>query len=112
MTAMSQFDSPWKEVLQHFFPAFMQFFFSDAHRAIDWGRGYESLDKELQQIVHEAELGVRLADKLFKVWLQDGQETWVLIHVELQNQRDGAFAERMYIYNYRIYDRHRRRVAS
>jgi hypothetical protein len=110
--ALSDFDSPWKEVLDHFFPAFLQFFFADAHQEINWSRGYESLDKELQQIVHEAELGLRLADKLFKVWLKDGQETWVLIHVELQYQRDSAFAERMYIYNYRLYDRHRRRVVS
>jgi len=90
----------------------MLFFFPDAHRAIDWSRGYEALDKELQQIMHEAELGIRLADKLFKVWLEDGKETWILIHVEVQSQRDEMLAERMYIYNYRIYDLHRRRVVS
>jgi hypothetical protein len=109
---MSEFDSPWKDALGYFFPVFLKFFFPDAHEGIDWSRGHESLDKELQQIMHEAELGVRLADKLFKVWLKDGQETWILIHLELQNQRDAIFAERMYIYNYRIYDLHRRRVAS
>jgi hypothetical protein len=36
-----------------------------AHAAIDWTRNYESLDKELQQIVSDSELGLRLADKLF-----------------------------------------------
>jgi hypothetical protein len=53
-----------------------------------------------------------LADKLFKIWLKDGQEAWILIHVEIQNQRDPAFAERMFVYNYRIYDRHRQPVIS
>ena len=65
---MSDFDNPWKDVLEHFFRQFLEFFFADAHAAIDWSRRYESLDKELQQIVSESELGLRLAAKLFKVW--------------------------------------------
>ncbi len=109
---MSDFDNPWKDVLEHFFRHFLAFFFPEAHTAIDWTRNYESLDKELQQIVSESELGLRLADKLFKVWLKDGQEAWILVHVEIQNQRDPGFAERMFVYNYRIYDRHRRPVIS
>jgi len=109
---MSDFDNPWKDVLEHFFRHFLAFFFADAHAAIDWSRNYESLDKELQQIVSESELGLLLADKLFKVWLKDGQEAWILNHVEIQNQRDPGFAERMFVYNYRIYDRHRKPVIS
>ena len=65
---------------------FVQFFFPDVHADLDWSRGYESLDKELQQIVREGELGPRLADKLFKVWPKDSVELWLLIHVEVQNQ--------------------------
>jgi hypothetical protein len=66
---MSDFDNPWKEVLEHFFRDFLALLFPEAHVAIDWSRNYEALDKELQQIVSESELGLRLADKLFKVWL-------------------------------------------
>src|SRR3954453_23206794 len=109
---MGDFDNPWKEGVEHFFAQFLAYFFPDAYAAIDWSRRYESLDKELQQIVSESELGLRLADKLFKVWLQNGQEAWILIHVEIQNQRVPAFAERMFVYNYRIYDRHRQPVIS
>lgn len=109
---VSDFDNPWKDVLEHFFREFLAFFFPEVHSAIDWSREYETLDKELQQIVSESELGPRLADKLFKVWLKDGREAWILIHVEVQNQRDPEFAERMFVYNYRIYDRHRRTVIS
>jgi hypothetical protein len=46
---MTDFDSPWKEALEHYFPQFMAFFFPHAHGDIDWARGYEFLDKELQQ---------------------------------------------------------------
>ncbi len=47
-----------------------------------------------------------------RVWRQDGAEAWVLVHVEVQSQAEADFAERMYIYNYRLFDRFRRRVAS
>ena len=76
---MSDFDNPWKDVLEHFFHLFLAFFFPEAHAAIDWARNYESLDKELQQIVSESELGLRLADKLFKVWLKEGDEIEIQI---------------------------------
>ena len=64
---MSDYDSPWKEMLEGYFPAFMAFFFPAAHADIDWALGYESLDTELAQIVRDAALGRRLADKLVKV---------------------------------------------
>jgi len=109
---MSEFDSPWKELLEIFLEPFLGFFFADVHADLDWDRGYESLDKELQQIVREAELGPRLADKLFRVWPKNGPELWLLVHVEVQNQVDEHFGERMYVYNYRIFDRFRRGVVS
>jgi hypothetical protein len=63
-------------------------------------------------VVREAELGRRYVDKLVKVWTLDGVERWVLIHVEVQTTRDAEFPLRMYVYNYRIFDRYNRRVAS
>jgi len=109
---VSEYDSPWKEAVERFLAWFLEFFFPDVFRGIDWSRGYESLDKELQQIVREGEVGLRLADKLFKVWRLDGEEAWVLIHVEVQNQAEEQFGERMYVYHYRIFDRFRRPVVS
>jgi hypothetical protein len=67
----TDFDSPWKEALDLYFKAFMAFFFPLAHADIDWKRGYEMLDKELQKIVPQAEQGRRLVDKLVKVWELD-----------------------------------------
>jgi hypothetical protein len=109
---MTDYDSPWKEILDAYFEAFLAFFFAQAHAEIDWSRGYESLDKEFQQIMREAELGRRWADKLVKVWRRSGAEVWVLIHVEIQSDAEADFAERMYVYNYRIFDTYRREVAS
>lgn len=65
----ANFDSPWKDILTNYFEDFMAFFFPQAHRAIDWSKPYQFLDTELQQIVRDAELGKRIADKLVQVWL-------------------------------------------
>src|SRR6266852_493341 len=64
------------------------------------------------RISPKAAVGRRYADKLFKVWLKDGQEAWILIHVEVQSQHDDEFPERMFVYHYRLYDRYRRPVVS
>ncbi|MHC5780070.1 hypothetical protein [Nostoc sp.] len=38
--------------------------------------------------------------------------TWLLVHLEIQSQSEFDFSERMFTYNYRIYDRYKRPVAS
>jgi hypothetical protein len=96
IAARDDYDSPWKEALERYFPAFMALGFPEAYAGIDWARGYEFLDKELQPVVRDAELGRRLADKLIKVWRVDGEEAWVLIHLEVQGQVETGFAKRMF----------------
>ena len=106
------FDSPWKEALQIFLRDFHAFFFADIHDDIDWARGYEALDKEFQQIIRRAELGKSLADKLFKVWLLDGRERWLLIHVEVQGKYEAEFPERMFNYNMAAHQLYNQTVVS
>ncbi len=84
------YDSPWKDILERYFAQFMAFFFPEAYADIDWSKGYESLDTELQQIVRDAESGKRLADKLIKVHRRDGVEQIVLIHIEIQGEADAV----------------------
>jgi len=84
----------------------MAFFFAVIHNDIDWSRGYEFMDKELEKIVRDARSGRRYADKLVKVYLPDGRETCLMIHIEIQGYRDRTFPLRMYVYNYRIFDRY------
>ena len=108
----ADYDNPWKEALSLYFQPFMAFFFPEIDANINWSRGYEFLDKEFQQVVRDAEMGLREADKLVKVWRGDGVEVWVLIHIEIQSQATSDFAERMYVYNYRIFDMYRRSVVS
>src|SRR5579883_106923 len=108
----SEFDTAWKEALEWFFEPFLAFFFPPVHGGIDWNRGYEFMDKELQQVVPEAATGRGTVDKLVKVWTPAGQEAWVLIHIEVQSQHDASFAERMYVYNHRLRDKYGRMPVS
>jgi hypothetical protein len=111
-TPRTDYDSFWKEALDRYFERFMAFVFPRAHAEIDWTRGYEMLDKELQPIVRQAKRGRRYVDKLVKVWLESGQERWILIHVEVQTGKEGEFPKRMVVYNHRLFDRYDREVIS
>ena len=108
----SDYDSPWKEALAQYLPDAFALFFPDVYAQIDWGRGYALLDKELQQVSRDADLGRRLADTLVQVWRRDGSDAWVLIHIEVQGQPERDFARRMFVYYYRIFDRYQRPIMS
>lgn len=106
------YDSPWKDAVEHYFPEFMAFYFPAAYIEIDWTKEQVFLDQELRAVVQDAELGKRFVDKLIRVTLQNGVENWIYIHIEVQGTKQTEFAERMFVYNYRLYDRYRRPIAS
>jgi predicted transposase YdaD len=108
----TEFDSPWKEIIESFFPQFMEFFVPDAENDIDWNKEIKFLNTEFQQITKNSKIGRRHIDKLIEVTLKDDLKRWVLIHVEVQAGREADFSERMFVYNYRIYDRYRIPVTS
>ncbi len=99
-------DKLWKGIFEDFFPEAIAFFFPDFTNLIDWPKGFEMLDKEQQQIFPESEESHRRVDILTKVWLVSGLEQWILIHIEVQGYYDENFAQRMFIYFYRLTDRY------
>ncbi len=111
-TNRDEYDSPWKEGIEKYFKEFMEFYFPQIASEIDWDKGYEFLDKELQGIVRDAKISRRHADKLIKVCSCKGEEFYVLIHVEIQSDKDIQFSKRMYIYNYRFFDKYYLPVTS
>jgi hypothetical protein len=108
----NDFDGPWKEVLDLYLEDAIALFFADAHRDIDWSRGYEGLETELQQVAPEGERGAQAVDKLIKVFLRDGTDAWVLIHLEVQSQQETSFEQRMFRYHARLYDHFRQEIVS
>ena len=105
-------DTLWKGILEDFVEEFIQFFFPDLIAAIDWAKPMIALDKELQQLSVENKSKKRLADKLFKVFLQDGTEQWILIHVEAQGYHDEDLPKRMFQTFYRLQDRYQKPIVS
>lgn len=112
LSQSSDQDSAWKELLDAYLPAFIKFFFPPIYPEIDWKRGYEARDKDLAQILPTDSTGRLLADKLFKVWLLEGQEIWLLIHIEIQAQASQKFNRRVFVYNYRLMNAHGVEVVS
>ncbi|MBK1990943.1 DUF4351 domain-containing protein [Sphaerospermopsis aphanizomenoides BCCUSP55] len=108
----ANYDESWKEALNEYFESFLFFFFPQIHELIDWKESPQPLDKELQEITASSETEKRIADKLYKVWLLDKQQIWILIHVEVQSHYDVDFAERMFIYHYRAFDLYHNKVLS
>ena len=105
-------DSAWKELLDAYLPAFIKFFFPPIYPEIDWKQGYEARDKDLAKILAADTSGRLLADKLFKVWLMEGQEIWLLIHIEIQVQGSQKFNRRVFVYNYCLMNAHGVEVVS
>lgn len=102
--------------MEEIFADLLRFIFPDADQVYNMDRGFEYLDKELAEMdpQPDEEKDTRFADKLVKVFHRDGEEEWVLLHVEVQadTSKRVEFSERMYTYFARIRDRHRGKPVS
>ncbi|MEM6967677.1 MAG: hypothetical protein AAF573_23140, partial [Bacteroidota bacterium] len=103
-------DDLWKGIIEELFKDFMIYFFPNHYHQIDFEKGFEFLDKELRGILPDSENKNRRVDKLVKVWLKDGREEWLLIHIEVQGYQDADFDYRVYHSYYRIRDKYNKRV--
>ena len=100
----AEYDAAWKHALEHYLQPFLELLFPAVHDVIDWREPPEVHDRELARLTRKAAEGRRHVDLLVKVRLKSGVDCWVLVHVEVQSQKQDGFAERMYVYNYRIFD--------
>jgi hypothetical protein len=108
----TQYDAAWKSAMDAFLRPFIELMFPDLARQIDWTVEPKSLDTELQPLLPESQSGEMRADRLVEVtWLEGGTRL-VLLHVEVQAQRDPDLALRMFRYHYRIFDRFGRHPVS
>jgi predicted transposase/invertase (TIGR01784 family) len=111
---MKRNDLLWKGVLEDLFDDFLRFFYPDAEDIFDFNRVFEYLDKELDQLFPPEAVGpsARYVDKLVKVFTRDGNEEWILVHVEVQGYTDRDFAKRMFQYYSRIFDQYDRPITA
>jgi len=56
----TDYDSPWKDILEIYFQSALELCFPQIARHINWSKGVQLLSKEFQKIVRRSELGVPL----------------------------------------------------
>lgn len=99
----SDFDGAWKDLIERRLAEILEQFFPKIHCEIDWTRPIEFLDQELLELLPEGSSTERRVDKLVKVFLKNGEEKWLLIHLEVQSFKEEALPERVYHYNHTIH---------
>lgn len=107
-----QYDSPWKEALEEYFPESLALCFPHIHADIDWTHSYTFLDKELEKVTRHGAVTHQSVDKLVQVQRLSGEERWVLLHIDVQSQHETAFDKRLFQYNYRLFDRYDKQVVT
>ena len=97
-------DQIFKNIIEAFFREFMQLFFASIAAQIDFST-VEFLRKEY---FTDVQLGKRRAmDLVVKVRLLNGEERFILIHVEFESKRPGRmFARRMFKYMCQLFLRY------
>ncbi|WP_338788297.1 hypothetical protein [Metabacillus sp. FJAT-53654] len=106
------YDGLWKKLIYELFEEFVLFFATDLYEKIDFLKEPEFLQQELfQEIINERK-GRQVADQIVKVFLKSGEEKWLLIHIEVQGDRDPDFAKRMFRYYYRIFDKYDQEIVA
>ncbi len=111
-------DILWKGLLEWVCDDLLRFVFPEADRIFDMQKGFTFLDKELAEMYPEPEkeIDVRHVDKLVKVFRKDGDEEWLLIHIEVQHRTDAKdrpfFSERMFRYFCLCFNHHRKPVVA
>jgi hypothetical protein len=111
---MKHNDLLWKAALEDLFDDFLRLFYPEADQIFDLEKGFEYLDKELDQLFPPVsdKFAPRYVDKLVKAFTKKGTEEWILIHVEVQSYKDQDFAKRMFQYYYRILDQYDKPITA
>ncbi|MGG7665368.1 hypothetical protein [Dyadobacter sp. BHUBP1] len=111
---MQRDDTLWKSILEDIFEDFLLFFYPNAASYFDFSKDFEYLDKELEQLFppEDNSYQTRFVDKLVKVYCQNGDNEWILVHIEVQGYHDPHFNRRMFTYYSRILDKYDKPVTA
>ena len=105
-------DEIWKEIIEKLFPEFIEFFLPNLFNDIDFNEKIISLEQEFNKLFPKSSEKKRRTDKLIQVTLKNKQKKLILIHIEIQGYYDKKFDERMYSYQYKIYDRFKKDIVA
>lgn len=104
------YDSLWKAVIEEFIEAFFWYFFPLLAPRIDFFT-LKFLDKDLPNLFAEM-AGDGRTDVVIEAPTKDGEKFYFIFHIEVQGYYDKTFAERMFLYYYRLRDYYGERILS
>ena len=103
----SDYDAIWKDFIAEFWKDILKRFMPDLYDKANLKREPENLDKELRDLLpEEPKAPARYVDTLMKIFLKDGGEEWVLLHVEIQGRGRENISRRMFRYYCLIFTHH------
>ena len=107
------YDAFWKDLIDRFLPSLLKRALLELYENLDISKKHRLLDKEFTDILNTGDKKNRtrahFADFVLEVPLKNGDDTWVLFHIEAQQGRGGGnLAERMNFYRCLIYAHYRR----
>lgn len=105
-------DKAWKIIINELFEQFIGFFMPEIYDFIDFSIKPKLLDNEFKALFPESESDDRRVDRLFEVKLKNGEEKWILLHIEIQSYEDKGFSKRMYHYYSRIFDKYDKEIEA
>lgn len=79
------------------------------YQDVDFSVAPEFLEQELFEMVEDEQVK-NIMDKLVKLRLKSGEEKWIFVHIEFQN--DGNIVERMFLYFRRILDKYGKEITA
>lgn len=101
-TGKNELDGPWKHILSSFLHQFMELCLPKIADQIDWSKSYQKLSAEFEKRITENVKLKRIADTVFEVHMKNGKKKMLLVHLEIQGQKQPSFPKRMHEYNFLI----------
>ena len=98
MAERTDYDNTFKKVLSDFFWDALSLFLPSLCDAADKSEPPEELDGELRKVAFDMEGGAERVDMLRKIKLKNGEDEYVICHVEIQGAGGGDLPTRMMRY--------------
>ena len=113
------FDGIWKDFVHDFWQIILRDCIPDLYDDADLEREAEFLDKEMHEISQQLDGESNAVsnskwyvDNLLKIYLKDGREEWVLLHIEIQGRGGEMISLRMFRYSCMIFLRYGRQPVA
>ena len=100
------YDALWKDFIHEFWRDILERFMPDLYDKADLDHEAEFLEKELRDLLGDSEPSKNFVDELMKVFLKDGGEEWVLLHIEIQGKGGEDISRRMFRYYCLLFTHH------